>query len=146
MRRIAIFTLIQEKRMLLQHRDAHPKYRPNMWGFFGGGIEQGETPEKAVIREAHEELQISLIPQFFGRYTVAQSPDGGPSRELFVFVAPLTIQLDQLRKQQKEGDGLGLHSIEEIRHLELMWDDKAILEDIAAGRKTNLKDLQPPTQ
>ena len=43
--------------MLVQDRRGH---RPPPWGFFGGGIEAGETPLEAVLREAWEELGVRL--------------------------------------------------------------------------------------
>jgi 8-oxo-dGTP pyrophosphatase MutT (NUDIX family) len=43
--------------MLVQDRRGH---RPPPWGFFGGGIEAGETPLQAVLREAWEELGLYL--------------------------------------------------------------------------------------
>lgn len=50
---------INDKRELfIQDRRGYKK--PD-WGFFGGGIEAGETPLKALIREAKEELDINLI-------------------------------------------------------------------------------------
>jgi len=44
-------------RILVQDRRGH---RPPPWGFFGGGIESGETPLQAVLRETREELGVSL--------------------------------------------------------------------------------------
>ncbi len=43
--------------MLVQDRRGH---RPPPWDFFGGGIEAGETPLQAVIREADGELGLKL--------------------------------------------------------------------------------------
>ncbi|MBI4145182.1 NUDIX domain-containing protein [Candidatus Woesearchaeota archaeon] len=133
-RRVAIFTLIDDRgRMLCQLRDSKPRYRPNMWGFFGGGIESGETPEQAVIREAREELQIDLKPTFFGHYAIPR-PEDGPSRELFLFTASLTWNLETLRSHQREGAELGLFTIDEISQLNMFWDDKRMLEDVAAKK------------
>lgn len=46
-------------RMLVQDRRGH---RPPPWGFFGGGIEAGETSLQAVLRETWEELGLRLRP------------------------------------------------------------------------------------
>ena len=43
--------------VLIQDRSGH---KPPPWGYFGGGIEVGETPIVAVIREAKEELDLTL--------------------------------------------------------------------------------------
>ena len=60
-RNISIIILFNdEKKILLQLKDeGHERY-PNHWGFFGGGIEDGETPENAVHREILEELDYKL--------------------------------------------------------------------------------------
>ena len=34
---------------------------PNHWDLIGGHVEEGETPEKALVREVKEELDIDLL-------------------------------------------------------------------------------------
>jgi len=46
-------------RILVQDRRGH---KPPPWSFFGGGIEVGETPLGAVLREVREELSFALPP------------------------------------------------------------------------------------
>ena len=46
----------KDKRMLLQHRAKDAPRAPDFWAFFGGGIDEGETPEEALVRESMEEL------------------------------------------------------------------------------------------
>ena len=42
----------------------------NKWGFPGGAIEPGETPEKAAIREAREETGLDVsVGRLIGVYT-----------------------------------------------------------------------------
>jgi len=58
MKNIALILLYDDKkRFLLQYRtDDAPTY-PNYYGFFGGKIEEGETPRETIKRECIEELE-----------------------------------------------------------------------------------------
>lgn len=53
----------------MQMRDAHANRWPSTWGFFGGGVEEGETLLMTVVREAKEELDIDIPePMYFKHY------------------------------------------------------------------------------
>ena len=55
----AAILVTEDERFLLQHRDARPDiWFPDFWGLFGGAIEEGETPERALKRELDEELGL----------------------------------------------------------------------------------------
>lgn len=47
-------------RLLLQHRTQDAPINPNLWGFPGGHMEPGETPEEAVRRELLEETGLTV--------------------------------------------------------------------------------------
>ena len=53
----AIALIDKEGRVLIAQRPAG-KSMAGMWEFPGGKVEDGETPEAALIRELHEELGI----------------------------------------------------------------------------------------
>ncbi len=130
-RRVAIFVLRDENRkILLQHRDAGAPTLPNYWAFFGGGIEKGETPEQAVKREAKEELQIELKPTFFKKYSYEPDELVKKLVELDMFIAPLEWSVEQLKKQQLEGDDLGLFNFEDTKKLKIWQKDRQVITDL----------------
>jgi 8-oxo-dGTP diphosphatase len=71
MKEIAAIILENDKReFLLYLRDNKPDIPfPDHWDLIGGHIEEGETPEEALIREVKEELDIDLKNYtFYKRY------------------------------------------------------------------------------
>src|SRR5512146_1078245 len=62
MKEIAMVLLFDRRnRLLIYLRDDKPDIPfPNHWDFFGGHLEEGETPEEALVREVKEELGIEL--------------------------------------------------------------------------------------
>lgn len=56
----AIILYDEQERILLQHRTDDAPTFAGYWSFFGGGVEPGETPEQAAVREAFEELSYAL--------------------------------------------------------------------------------------
>ena len=57
-RKALLVPVNSEGQVLIQDRRGH---RPPSWGYFGGGIEPGETPIVALIREVKEELNLTLV-------------------------------------------------------------------------------------
>jgi len=60
-RRGAVAIAVREGRMLVIRRSRHV-VAPGVYCFPGGGIEDGETEEDALIRECHEEVGVRLKP------------------------------------------------------------------------------------
>jgi mutator protein MutT len=65
----------EDNKILLLKRGSNPKmWQPNKWALVGGGIERGETSEKAIKREIKEEINLD-IDKFIKSFTIQRNPD-----------------------------------------------------------------------
>ena len=48
---------------IMQQRALKAKYSPGMWDVTGGGVLAGETSAQAAVREAYEELGVTVQPE-----------------------------------------------------------------------------------
>jgi 8-oxo-dGTP diphosphatase len=71
---VQVLLFDREGKLLIYLRDDKPEIPfPNHWDFFGGHVEEGETPEHALMREVKEELGIDLLnSEFVRRYECAE--------------------------------------------------------------------------
>jgi 8-oxo-dGTP diphosphatase len=123
MRNVSILIFYDEdKKVLLQNRIGIDKHGWE-WGFFGGGIEQGETPEQTIVREIKEELDFDLKDfRFIGNYNVKEYGD------LYAFISKLGDNLSKFR--QLEGESMQLFSLEEVENLKISERDKKVIQDM----------------
>lgn len=63
-----------QDRFLICQRPAH-KARALMWEFVGGKVEPGETREEALLRECHEELNITVSVGSIFTHVIHEYPD-----------------------------------------------------------------------
>lgn len=124
---VAILLVRHDKKFLLMHRDDEGSHRfPGYWGFFGGGVEDGQTPEQALLQEAKEELGIDLV-----RYHLALVHDFSDVHDAigkkWVFIAPFE---KQEAITQGEGQGMGWFSIAELDNLKIIPHDKEAIVKI----------------
>ncbi len=80
----------------------HPR-GGDMFGFFGGGIEESETPEEALMREIKEEL--NFIPHNFSLFKKYDLPATTyfSAAELHVFTLPVDEHFEQEITLNSEG-------------------------------------------
>ncbi len=83
-RKALLIPINSKKEILIQDRR---NYKKPDWGFFGGGVEEGETYLEAVIREAKEELDLEIEEKeliFLGEFKTLfrNSPK---ERQLFLY-------------------------------------------------------------
>jgi 8-oxo-dGTP diphosphatase len=122
----------QQNRLLIYLRDDKPDIPfPNHWDFFGGHLEDGETPEQALVREVREELGVELRDwNFFRTYTCTEG-DAYPNIK-HIFWAKLDRPLSELTLY--EGQRLGAIARDDRKDVPFANILGAILEDfVAAG-------------
>lgn len=109
-------------RILLQLRTKDAPFFPGWWGFFGGGVETGETPREALRREAEEELAYRVRAPLLALSMPYQHQHARGI--LHVFLEPYDpSQLLELR----EGQGMGWFFPREVEKLHITPHDLAAL-------------------
>lgn len=98
--------------LLLQHRDDKEGIEsPGQWSLFGGGLDEGEEPAEAMLREIEEE--IGYRPRAYRPLVVFS----GWYAEFHVYLAEVDRPLSQL--VLGEGQDFGYFSPEEALRLDL---------------------------
>ena len=64
---VAVGLVFDEQGKILIAKRPKGKYMAGIWEFPGGKLEQGETPEEALVRELNEEVDI--LPSSFEPFT-----------------------------------------------------------------------------
>jgi 8-oxo-dGTP diphosphatase len=59
---VSCLVITKDNKILLQHRTADARSYPEHLATFGGGIEIGESPIQALVRELEEELGAKVKP------------------------------------------------------------------------------------
>jgi 8-oxo-dGTP diphosphatase len=109
MKQIAMVLVFdRHNRLLVYLRDNNSNIPfPEHWDFFGGHLEDGETPEEALVREVKEELGVELKRwQFFRTYECLQG-DAYPNVKHFYWA-----------KIDKTADELTLYEGQRLRSIE----------------------------
>ena len=116
------------KRILLQDRRGISKTGEE-WGYFGGHIEKGETPEQTLIRETKEELGYDLKADEYRHigHFVDSFKDMTIDRQ--VYIAPMP-PLSKLKLA--EGKKMKLFTLEQALGLKMVGEgDKDVVRALA---------------
>src|ERR1700709_1365197 len=87
-----------ENEILLQHKDQGAENDAGWWCFFGGSVEDEESPEEAIKREFLEELQVANLKPLFFEAII----DAATGIERHYFYAHIDIDPDDLKIYQLE--------------------------------------------
>ncbi|MEA3463857.1 MAG: NUDIX hydrolase [Patescibacteria group bacterium] len=115
----------KNKRILLQHRSKYTKRLPNFWAFFGGGIEKGETPKQALIRESKEELNYT--PKRPSLLMVQEFEYKNVKNKKYVYMEELD---KSVKLNQNEGQAMGWFYLNDIKNLKMIEHDREVIKYI----------------
>ncbi len=107
--------VIHEGKILLVLRDNIPTISyPNTWNTPGGGIDEGESPKEAIVRELQEE--INLLPKEVIDTGTTTYTDGSVVHRFFV---PVSDQEFSSIYLVSEGQKIGWFTLDELFQLEV---------------------------
>ena len=113
----------KEKKIVLAQRSAKKTICPLLWDVsVAGHIDTGETPKKAIVREAKEEIGLSINTadlQNVGIFKCFQTYENGIIDNEFhnTFIAELKTPINTLKLQTEEVEALKLVTVNEFKTL-----------------------------
>lgn len=127
-RRAALLILVDgQGRLLLQHRDDDAPAYPGQWGFFGGGVERGESPREGMLREALEELRYDAQGAEFAFMLHHFNERRGTTMERHYFIGRYDVRQEL---ELNEGQAMAWYSFDGLQELNLTTQLTAAMDRI----------------
>jgi 8-oxo-dGTP diphosphatase len=114
--------IVQSQRILLGKRAEARKLYPNVWDMLGGHVEPGEEPERTLVRELQEELDITPTQWTFLETITMPLPAQGdePPDELTAHLYLVTAWTGMpVNRQPEEHSAIGWFSLAQAIRLPL---------------------------
>ena len=133
MKKVSQIILENDKgELLLYLRDGKPGIPfPYHWDLIGGHLEEGETPEEALVREVKEEINIYLTEYKFFREYLCLEGDAYPNIK-YIYTGKIDLPVEEITLN--EGERLQYFSKDEIGNVKFANVLKKIVLDYL-GRK-----------
>jgi 8-oxo-dGTP diphosphatase len=131
MKKIAAIILENDKgEFLLALRDNKSGIPfPNHWDLIGGHVEEGETPEEALVREVKEELDIDIKDYVF--YKMFECLNGDAYENIkYIYTGKINLPIKEITLL--EGERAQYFSKDEIPDLKFANIIKSIIMDYLA--------------
>ena len=115
-----------EGQYIVQQRSLNARFYAGKWDVTGGGVQAGETPEDAVIREAEEELVLLITPDqlVFSRAFPVDWADG-TGLLITMFACRARVPLGGFRFDPREVNDVGVFPFSVFRRQLMDHNDEA---------------------
>lgn len=121
---------------ILQQRSLRARYYPGAWDVTGGGVDSGETPLQAGIREAREELGLELKPEDMQEiYRYYADWDDGSGLILYVFGCSVDVPREGFILHSMEVNDVRLVSYREFYETVMFNKDEGFGKALEAFEK-----------
>lgn len=100
--------------VLLQRKDSTYDWWPGYWCTFGGGVEEGESLESALVREIDEETGLSLSDiKYFMEQSFSEQTKQGPFKKRSGTIHYFSAKFDGDLSMIVLGEGAGFSIFDE---------------------------------
>jgi len=124
-RKVATILFNTNGTILIQDRKTHSKHGEE-YGFFGGKIEEDETPEQALKRELKEELNINIKDFKLFKHYSQLIPEINRDVERWMYLSPIP----DLKKLKVSEGKLALMKFIDSFKLKMIPGDIELLKEI----------------
>ncbi|MCX6780547.1 MAG: NUDIX domain-containing protein [Candidatus Magasanikbacteria bacterium] len=130
---VALSLIINERGEILMGKRHDPKNfgMHGRWEFPGGKVEFGEHPEKTVVREAQEEVALTIaVDQILNIYSWFHPNRPHIQVVLMVYITHPTKSSEQAKPNCREVSEVAWKTIDEALKMNVIDNNKAILRDL----------------
>lgn len=109
-----ILLYLPDNKLVLQRRTKNAQHGAGMLGFFGGWVEDGETPTECIQREVHEETSLKIQPNGIkplGSFMLHADNNFGKDRHFFMYES----HISNMDFGIYEGDRAEAYTINELQ-------------------------------
>ena len=126
---VSVIPINSEGKILLQLRDDRPDIKnPNCWTTFGGGVEDGETPDEAIRRELLEEIELELPLKLWKVQGYPVERNGQPFIvENYIYVGRIDYCAFEIKLN--EGQALGYFALEDLDKLKIGFNFEPLFRE-----------------
>ena len=110
----AIMLMLPDGRLVTNRRDKDAPTSPSLLSFFGGHIEDGETPIVAARRELQEETSIDITNLIFKPKLSLQIPDHGDASKIGIYFNLFSVNIESTEFKVYEGVGAESYSFNDL--------------------------------